>query len=91
MSSSSWSSCVAQSDWMFAIASSGGEAGGVRRGNDLQVGQVVTVVARAVGLACRLERVERFAHRAVAQRVEVHLEAGGIQSRDVLLQAARGR
>ena len=42
--------------------------------DDLDVRQVVAAVAPAVRRARRLDRVERLAHRALGQRVEVDLE-----------------
>ena len=59
--------------------------------HDLQVGEVVPAVARAVGGARRLEGVERLADGPVAERVEVDLEAGGVELGHVVAQARPGR
>ena len=68
-----------------------GEPGGLGLLDDLQVREVVPAVGRAVGRAGRVERVERLAHRAVAERVEVHLESGGVEGGHVAAAAAPGR
>ena len=60
---------------MFAVAPERPEAGDVVGVDDLEVGEVVAVVVEAVGRAGGLDRVERLAHRPVAEGVEVHLEA----------------
>ncbi len=54
--------------------------------HDLDVRQVVAVVARTVRDQRGLDRVERLAHRTVAQRVEVRLEPERVQLRDRVLQ-----
>ena len=84
-SASSWQ---AQSACMLAATPSaakrgrrrGGPAGGARCGG-----------AGRPGGAGALERVERLAHPAVADRVHVHLEARGGQRRDGLAQRVRRR
>ena len=54
--------------------------------HDLDVREMMAQVVEAVGRARRLDRVERLAHRAVRERVEVHLEPERVQPRDRLLQ-----
>ncbi len=49
--------------------------------HDLDVRQVVPVVARTVRGTRRLERVERHPYRAIADRVHVHLEALCVERR----------
>ena len=66
-----------------------GEPGGLGLGDDLQVGEVVAAVGRAVGLARRLDRVERLADGPVAERVEVHLEAGRVERGHDLAESRR--
>jgi HAAS domain-containing protein len=56
-----------------------GEAGLVVGMDELNVGQVVTGVAASVRLLRRFDRVERLAHGAVADRVEMHLEAVAVE------------
>ena len=66
-----------------------GEARDVVRVHDLEVREVVPPVGRAVrGTSC-LDGVQRLAHRAVAERVEVHLEARGVEPGHVLAQRER--
>jgi hypothetical protein len=50
--------------------------------DDLQVRQMVADGRIRVGPPRRFDRVERVAHRAVAERVEVHLEAVGVELGD---------
>ena len=89
VSSSICGSCAAHSGWMLATAPSSREPRDVVGVHDLQVGEVVAAVGRAVGGARRLDGVERLADGAVAERVEVHLEAGGVELGDVVAQRDR--
>ena len=73
---------------MVAATPRGGEPGDVGRRDDLQVRDVVPAVGGAVRGRGGLERVERLAHRPVAQRVHVHLEAERVQPGDVHAQLA---
>ncbi len=54
--------------------------------HDLDVRDVMAEVVRAVRLSSRFDRVQRLAHRAFRERVEVHLESLAIQAGDVGLQ-----
>ena len=65
------------------------EARLVVRVDQLDVRDVVAVAEVAVRRARRLDRVQRLAHRAVADRVEVHLESVGVELRDRLLEQFR--
>ena len=49
-------------------------------GVHLDVREMVAAIAGAVGVQGRLDRVERLAHGALGQRVEVHLEPLGVQA-----------
>jgi len=57
----------------------------------LQVGHVVPAAASPVRTARGSDSVQALAHRPVAQRVEVHLEAEPVQLGDVLGQRDRQR
>ena len=54
--------------------------------HDLQVRDVVAVVVAPVRRDRMLHRVEALAHRSVADRVEVQLEAEGVEARRGLVQ-----
>ena len=79
VSSSICGSCVAHSGWMFAVARQPAEARDVVRVDDLQVGQVVPPAVPSAGPPGRLHRVQGVADRAVAQRVEMDLEALAVE------------
>ena len=57
--------------------------------HDLDVGEVMAVVARAVRDQRGLDRVQRLADRAVAQRMEMRLEAERVQLGHGVLQQFR--
>ena len=57
--------------------------------DDLDVGDVGTRVAHAVGPPRRLDRVERLADGSLADGVEVRLEPERVQARDVLAESLR--
>ena len=57
--------------------------------HNLEVREVVAAVGRPVGLAGRLDRVERLANGAVAEGVEVHLETGCVELGHVVAQRDR--
>ena len=54
------------------------ESGGVGVVDELQVGDGVTTIPRRVDPDRGFDRVERTAHRAVADRVDVTVDAGGV-------------
>jgi hypothetical protein len=55
----------------------------------LQVRDVMPVIVGAVGGAGSLDGIERLAHRAVPDRVEMHLEARRVQAGHDLAQVFR--
>ena len=73
------SSWQAQSAWRLAVASSVAKRAASSSLDDLQVREVVAAVGRAVRLACRFDRIQRLLHGAVAERVEMHLEALAVE------------
>jgi hypothetical protein len=66
-----------------------GEPRQIGRVDHLQVGHVVPAAVPAVRAARGPHRVQALAHRPVAQRVEVHLEAEAVQLGDVPGQTRR--
>ena len=89
MSSSIWPSCAAHSGWRVRDGAQPPEPRDVVGVDHLDVREVVAAVVRAVGVARGLDGVERLAHGALRQRVEVHLEPERVQPRDGLLQQLR--
>ena len=72
-------SSAAHSDCMFAATPSFAESGHVLGVHDLDVRDVVPVAVAAVRGDRVLDRVEALAHGAVADRVEVQLEAEPVE------------
>ena len=90
MSSSTAWSRHAHSGCALAVTSRAAKRAHVRGVDDLEVGEVVAVAARAVDGAGVLDGGEAVAHGPVAERVDVHLEVLGVQRRDVLAQVVGG-
>ena len=90
MSSSICGSCAAHSGWIVALAPRASNRGTSTRGDHLQMGDVVAAAAsdRCASSAASIAS-SALAHRAVAERVEVHLEAGRVQRGHVLAQRDR--
>ena len=89
VSSSICGSWAAHRGWMLATAPSSREPRDVVGVHDLEVGEVVAAVGRAVGGARRLDGVERLADGPVAEGVEVDLEAGRVELGHVIAQGDR--
>ena len=87
VSSSIWSSWAAHSGCALATTPSVAEPADVVGMDDLDVGDVRARVGRAVRAPRRLDRVERLAHRAVADGVEVRLEPERVERGTQLLEA----
>ena len=84
VSSSICVSCAAHSGCMFAATPSVGEARPTSSGwTTWRCAMWCRRSAAPLAVARRLEGVQRLAHRPVADRVHVHLEAGGVEPRDV--------
>ena len=84
-----YGSANAHSGWKLATTPELAKARDVRRIDQLQVRDVVAVPEIAIGLARGLDRIQRLADRAVADRVEMHLESVGIERGDALLEQFR--
>ncbi len=82
VSTSICGSCVAHSAWMLAVADSAAKRGMSSGMHHLQVGQVMPWAAGAVRGPGGLDRVQCVADRAVAERMEVNLEAFTVQRGD---------
>ena len=89
VSSSIWPSWQAHSGWALAATSSSRKRADVVGMDDLDVGDVRPRVGRAVGRAGGLDGVERLADRAVADGVEVRLEAERVERGHPGLEALR--
>ena len=91
VSSSICGSCAAHSGWMLAVAPSARTAARRRGGRPAGGPGGAGCRARPLARAGRLDGVQRLAHRPVAERVEVHLEAERVQRGDVAAQLRPGR
>ena len=81
VSSSICGSWAAHSGWMFAVAPSSAKRGTSSGWTTWRWARWWRLSRRPVGGAGGLDRVERLADGPVAERVEVHLEAGRVELR----------
>ena len=89
VSSSICGSCAAHSAWMLAVAPTCAKRGTSSGCTTCRWARWCRPSVGPFASRAACQRVERVAHGAVAEGVEVHLEARGVEARDVLLQAHR--
>ena len=84
-------SCAAHSGWMFGVAPSCGEARDVVGVDHLQVGQVMPAALAPLRARAAATASSASPDRAVAEGVEVHLEALAVQRGHERAQQLPGR
>ena len=84
-----WSSSTAQNGWILAVTSSAAKRAMSSGWIDLDVGDVVPMIAGDHWRSCGLDDVEREPHGTVADGMEVRLEPTPIQLDDGLAEHIR--